>query len=124
MKVNFLLTIIGFLLLVISLAGVALGLYMAAVSRTHRRGRLFALLWVPVVAASSGVIMHDVVTFTVGLLCFLVAGTVFALQGETPYEPPAGRKADLATGPSGNRFLDSEKTTKENETRGQGRVAS
>jgi len=122
--VNFVLSVIGLLLLVISLAGVALGLYMATDRRTRRRGRLFAILWVPAVAASSGVVMHDVVTFTVGLLCFLVAGTVFALQGDKPYEPPADREADLARGSAGNRSLDSEKTTKENEARGQGRVAS
>jgi hypothetical protein len=122
--VSFVLSVIGFLLLVISLGGVALGLYMAADTRTRHRGRLFAILWVPAVAASSGVILHDVVTFTVGLLCFLVAGTVFALQGDKPYEPPADRKADLARDPAGNRPLDSEKTTKENEARGQGRVAS
>jgi hypothetical protein len=122
--VSIVLSVIGFLLLVISLAGVVLGLYMAADRRTRRRGRLFAILWVPAVAASSGIVMHDVVTFTVGLLCFLVAGTVFALQGDKPYEPPADRKSDLARGPAGNRLLDSEKTTKENEARGQGRVAS
>jgi hypothetical protein len=122
--VSFVLSVIGFLLLVISLAGVVFGLYMAADRRTRRRGRLFAILWVPAVAASSGVVMHDVVTFTVGLLCFLVAGTVFALQGDKPYEPPADGKADLARGPAGDRLLDSEKTTKENEARGQGRVAS
>jgi hypothetical protein len=124
--VSLVLTVIGFLLLVISLAGVALGLYMAVDRKTRRRGRLFALLWVPAAAASSGVMMHDVVTFTVGLLCFLIAGTVFALQRDQPYEPPAEGKADLATGPAGS--LDAEKTTKENqtrrETRGQGRVAS
>src|SRR5215208_5511982 len=122
--VSFILTAIGLLLLVISLAGVALGLYMAADKRTRSRDRLFAVLWVPAVAAASGVVMHDVVTFTVGLLCFLVAGTVFALQGDKPYEPPADTKADLARGPAGNRFLDSEKTTKENKTRSQGKVAS
>ena len=122
--VNIVLSIIGFFLLVISLAGVTLGLYMAADKRTRGRGRLFAILWVPAVAASSGVVMHDVVTFMVGLLCFLVAGTVFALQGDKPYEPPADTKADLARGPARNRFLDSEKTTKENKTRSQGKVAS
>ena len=122
------LTVVGFLLLVISLAGVVLGLYMAADRRTRSRGKLFAILWVPAAAASSGVMMHDVVTFTVGLLCFLVAGTVFVLQGDQPGEQPADRKADLASGSAGNRFLDSEKPTKENEAggqgRGQGRVAS
>jgi hypothetical protein len=118
--VSFILTSIGLLLLVISLAGVALGLYMAAGKRTRSRGRLFAVLWLPALAASSGVLMRDIVTFTVGLLCFLIAGTVFALQGDVPNDPPADRKADLAA----NTFLDSEKTTKENEARGQGRVAS
>ena len=121
---SFILSVIGFLLLVISLAGVALGLYMAADRRTRRRGRLFAILWVPAVAASSGVMMHDVVTFSVGLLCFLVAGTAFALQGDGSDEPQADRKANLARGSAGSRLLDSEKTTKENEARGQGRVAS
>jgi hypothetical protein len=87
--VSFVLSAIGLVLLVISLAGIALGLYMAADKRTRSRGRLFAVLWVPALAASSGVLMRDVVTFTVGLLCFLVAGTVFALQGDKPYEPPA-----------------------------------
>ena len=75
-------------------------------------------------AASSGVVMHDVVTFTVGLLCFLIAGTVFVLQGDKLDEPPAEGKRDLARGTAGNRLLDSERTTKENEARGQGRVAS
>jgi hypothetical protein len=122
--VSFVLLVIGSLLLVISLAGVALGIYMAADGRTRGRGRLFALLWVPAVAASSGILMRDVVTFTVGLLCFLVAGTVFVLQGDKPYEPPAGGEADPTRDPAGTRLFDSEKTTKENEARGQGRVAS
>jgi hypothetical protein len=122
--VSLVLTAIGLLLLVISVAGVALGVYMAADKRTRNRGQLFAVLWVPALAASSGVLMRDIVTFAVGLLCFLIAGTVFALQGDATDEPPAYTKADLARGPAGNRLLDSEKTTKENEARGQGRVAS
>src|SRR4051812_41777997 len=113
---SFVLTAIGLLLLVISISGIALGLYMAAGNRTRSRGRLFAILWVPALAASSGVMMRDIVTFTVGLLCFLIAGTVFALQDD---KPPANR--DLARRPAENRLLASEKTTKENETRGQRR---
>jgi hypothetical protein len=126
MMMGFVLTVIGFLLLGISLAGVALGLYMAADRRTRRRGRLFALLWVPAVAASSGVIVHDVVTFTVGLLCFLVAGFVFVLGGDSTSELSAEEKRDLARGSARNRLLDSERTTKENErnrTQGSDRVA-
>ena len=115
------LSAIGLLLLVISLAGAALGLYMAAERRTRERGLLFAALWVPGLAAASGALMRDVVTFAVGLLCFLVAGAVFVLQGD---EPPASTKRDPARGSAGKRLLDSEKTTKENEARGSGRVAS
>jgi hypothetical protein len=121
---SLILTAIGLILLAISLAGVALGLYMAADRRTRSRGGLFAVLWVPTLAASSGVLMGDAVTFTVGLLCFLIAGTVFALQGDVPNERPAGRDADLARSPAGNRLPDSEKTTNENEIRGQGKLAS
>ena len=126
MMVGIVLTVIGFLLLGISLAGVALGLYMAADRGTRRRGRLFAVLWVPAVAASSGVIVHDVVTFTVGLLCFLVAGFVFVLGGDSTSELSAEEKRDLARGSARNRLLDSERPTKENEqnrTRGSDRVA-
>ena len=119
---SFVLSAIGLVLLVISLAGIALGLYMAVDKRTRSRGRLFAVLWVPALAASSGVLMRDVVTFTVGLLCLLLAGAVFVLQGDKPYDPPTER--DPARGSAGNRILDSEKTTKENEARGSGRVAS
>ena len=43
--VNFILTAIGLILLVISLAGIALGLYMSADKSTRSRGRLFAVLW-------------------------------------------------------------------------------
>ena len=81
---SFILTAIGLLLLAISLGGVALGLYMAADQKTRARGWLFAVSGCRRLAASSGVLMRDVVTFTVGLLCFLVAGTVFALQGDRP----------------------------------------
>jgi len=109
---------------VISLAGVALGLYMAVDRRTRARGRLFAVWWVPALAASSGVLMRDVVTFAVGLLCFLIAGAVFLLEGDRHYEPSTGRKDDLARGQAGDRLLDSEKTTKENKAQGSEKAAS
>ena len=121
---SFLLTATGLLLCVISLAGVALGLYMAVDRRTRARGRLFAVWWVPALAASSGVLMRDVVTFAVGLLCFLIAGAVFLLEGDRHYEPSTGRKDDLARGQAGDRLLDSEKTTKENKAQGSEKAAS
>ena len=123
---GFLLTTIGLLLLLVCLAGVALGLYMAADSKTREGGWLFAVWWVPAVAAASGVLMRDVVTFTVGTFCFLVAGAVFVLGGDRSRKPSADRKDDLAGGQARTRIPDSdlERTTKENRTRSSGRAAS
>ena len=123
---GFVLTAIGFLLLIVCLAGVGLGLYMAADSKTREGGWLFAVWWVPGVAAASGVLMRDVVTFTVGTLCFLVAGAVFVLGGDRSRKPPAGRQSDLTVGPDRTRLQgsDSERTTKENKAQRSGRAAS
>jgi hypothetical protein len=123
---GFVLTAIGLLLLIVCLAGIALGLYMAADSKTREGGWLFAIWWVPGVAAASGVLMRDVVTFTVGTLCFLIAGAVFVLGGDKSRKPPAGRKGDLTGGPGTTRTLnsDSERTTKENRAQRSGRAAS
>lgn len=121
---SFILTAIGLLLLAISLAGVALGIYMAADRRTRSRGRLFAVMWVPGLAAASGILMRDVVTFMVGMLCFLVAGAVFVLEGDRPHEYPRTRRA---TWPEGRQAIDSStprNPPKENEAQGSGRVAS
>ena len=117
------LTAIGLLLLVISLAGVALGFYMAADRRTREGGLLFAVLWVPGLAAASGILMRDVVTFTVGVLCLLAAGTVFVIRGDTSQKEKAG-KDDPARERAGASLLNSEETTKENRTTGSGRAAS
>lgn len=118
----------GLLLLALSVTGVAIGLYMAADERTRHRGRLFALLWAPALAASSGVLTRDGVTFVVGLACFLIAGTVFFLEGDRSHVLPEDRARDLARGPAGDSLLDSEKPTKENEVESKaedsGRVAS
>ena len=89
---GFILTAIGILLLLLSLAGISFGTFMAADPKTREPGRLFALWWVPAVAAASGVLMRDVVTFAVGLLCFLVAGAVFILQGGSTRKPPIRRR--------------------------------
>ena len=121
---GFVLTAIGLLLLAISLAGIALGLFMAVDTKTREGGWLFAVWWVPGLAAASGVLMRDVVTFTVGTLCFLVAGAVFVLEGDSSRKPPAGRKGDLTGVPDGTILLDSERTTKENRAQGSGRAAS
>lgn len=78
---GFLLTLLGILALVVALAGVGLGVYMATNPNTRDLGPLFALWWVPAVAAASGILMRDLVTFVIGLACFLVAGVVFVATG-------------------------------------------
>lgn len=65
-------------------------------------------------AAASGVLMRDVVTFAVGLLCLLVAGMVLAFEGGRQSKPPTRRKNDSMGGTLGDERQDSEKTTKEN----------
>jgi hypothetical protein len=122
--VSFILTVIGLLLLAITLSGIVFGVYMATDPRTREAGKLCAIWWVPGVAAASGVLMRDVVTFTVGILCFLVAGAVFVLEGGGSHKPKVRRTRDLARGPGGRRRLDSEKTTRENRARRSGRAAS
>lgn len=78
---GFLLTLLGIMVLVLSLAGVGLGVFMATSPNTKELGPLFALWWVPAVAAASGILMRDLVTFVIGLVCFLVAGVIFVATG-------------------------------------------
>src|SRR5918997_7042936 len=103
---GFILTAIGTLLLLASLAGLAFGAYMATDPKTRESGKLFAVWWVPAAAAASGVFMRDVVTFAVGVLCFLVAGAVFTFEGGR-VQRPAVKRTD-------EKREDSEKTPEEN----------
>jgi hypothetical protein len=113
--VNLFLSAIGILLLLVSLAGTLFGVYMATDPKTRGQGTLFAVWWVSGVAAASGVLMRDVVTFAVGLLCLLVAGVVLAFEGGRQSKSPARRKNDSMGGIlGGDERQDSEKTTKEN----------
>src|SRR5829696_1189259 len=86
---GFILTVIGLLLLVVALAGIGLGIYMALGPKTRASGKLFVIWWVPGLAAASGVLMRDVVTFTVGSICFLIAGAVMVFEDSRPHEPLA-----------------------------------
>jgi hypothetical protein len=118
--VGLLLTFFGILLLLLTLAGIAFGLFMAMEPKNRDQGRLFAIWWVPAVAAALGVLMKDVVTFTIGLLCFLVAGAVFTLAEEGPIEP---RRRSGGGKPEGDD--ESAKTTRENRSgKGYGKAAS
>ena len=116
---TFLLTLIGIVLLVVCLAGVGLGIYMASDVRTREPGALFACWWVSGVAGAAGVLMRDGVTFLIGLVCFLVAGASFLLFGGSQ---GGSAKRDRG-GPSGQAPEGSEKTTKENRS-GYRRAAS
>jgi hypothetical protein len=116
--VSFVLTVIGVLLLLICLAGVALGVYMASEAKNREAGVLFALCWISGAAGAAGVAMRDGVTFLVGMVCFLVAGAVFVLFGGV--EGGSGRRErdNPPPAPEG-----SEKTTRENRS-GHKRAAS
>jgi hypothetical protein len=91
--VSSILTAIGTLLFLLCLAGISFGVFMAVDRNTREAGWLFALGWVPAVAAASGVLMRDAVTIAVGLLCFLVAGAVFIPAGESTRRPSVKRRA-------------------------------
>ena len=86
-----LLVIVGLLLLLMTLAGVAFGIFMALDVRTREQGVLFAVWCVPAVAASLGVVLRDWVTFTIGTLCFVVAGAALALEKRSSKRRPPAR---------------------------------
>ena len=83
-----------------SLAAIAFGAFMAMDPKHREAGRFFAVWWVPGAAAASGVLMRDIVTFTVGSLCFLVAGAAFAL-GSGTYGKPTVKRTRRGRGTSG-----------------------
>jgi hypothetical protein len=91
--VSFILTAIGTLLFLLCLWGISFGVFMAVDRNTREAGWLFALGWVPAVAAAGGVLMRDAVTFTVGTLCFLIAGAVFIFEGGSTRRPSVKRRA-------------------------------
>src|SRR5215207_11135707 len=97
---------------------------MAVEPKTRASGKLFAIWWVPGLAAASGILMRDVVTFTVGLICFLIAGAVMVFEDSRSPKSQVRGKGALARGPEGDRLLDSEKTIREQRIRNTGRAAS
>ena len=109
---GFFLTLLGILLLLLALAGVAFGVYMTTNPNTKELGLLFALWWIPAAASASGILMRDLVTFVVGLGCFLVAGIVFLamgvlMRGRRKSRGPRGEEGSgpqrMADGKSRNR---------------------
>ena len=104
---------VGLLLLLLSLAGVAFGVYMTLDERTREQGRFFAIWWIPAVAASLGVLMRDLVAFTIGVVCFVVAGVALVLERRSSRRPdrsnrtsPAGARKSSSSRSSKRRLLD------------------
>lgn len=106
-----LLVVIGLLLLLLSLAVFAFGVYMALDERHRERGIFLAVWWIPAVAASIGILMRDSVTFTVGVLCFVVAGTALVLDLRGTRRPARQRPAGRS--PAGQRPAEPEPTSQE-----------
>ena len=98
-----LITFIGILVVLVALAGLALGLFMAVDRHTREPGLLFALWWTPALAAAAGIFMRDPVTFLVGLLCFVAAGVALYLGERSTRKPPNMRRGSP----------DSERTTQQ-----------
>ncbi len=118
---SFILTAIGTLLFLLCLAGISFGVFMAVDRNTREAGWLFVLGWVPAMAAAGGVLMRDAVTFAVGLLCFLISGAVFILEGGSTRRPSVKRRArtprvgePLGGAPAGSE----EKTTEQERPEG------
>lgn len=87
---------------------------MAISSKTGDTGKYFALWWVPGAAAASGVIMRDIVTFTVGFACFCVAGVVFGVEARKAEISVAKRPVSRSK-KKRSSSRKSERTTEENE---------
>lgn len=120
-------TAIGALILMLSLAGVAFGVYMSTHPKTREAGQLFAVWWVPGGAAALGVFMRDTVTFAIGMFCFVVAGATLLLKSGTSASSSSRKRGGSQPG-TGKRGSDvrtsSTRTTRENRTRGNPRKAS
>lgn len=114
---NFLVTAIGSLILMLSLAGVAFGVYMSTHPKTREAGKFFAIWWVPGIAAALGVFMRDAVTFAIGMICFVIAGATLLLKSGTNGSSTIRKRG------SGKRSS-STRTTRENRTRSNRRKAS
>ncbi len=113
---SFILTAIGTLILLLSFAGIAFGVYMSTHPKTREPGTLFAIWWVPGLSAAWGVMLRDPVTFVIGSFCFLVAGITFFIHtnGSRKLSARGSRDADRR----------SARTTRENETRSDRKAAS
>ena len=88
---SLILTFIGLFLLLLCVAAIVFGVFMAMDPKNRDAGKFFVVWWIPGAAAAAGVLMRDIVTFAVGALCFLVAGAAFAFGSESYGKPVVKR---------------------------------
>jgi len=85
--VTLLLTILGILVLLPSVAGIVFGGFMALDPKIRGAGVIFALWWVSGVVAALGILVRDSATFAMGLFCFAVAGLALLVGERRPRKP-------------------------------------
>jgi len=85
--VTLLLTILGILVLLLSVAGIAFGGFMALDPQVRGAGVIFGLWWVSGVVAALGILVRDSATFAIGLFCFTVAGLALLVEERLPRKP-------------------------------------
>lgn len=94
---------LGTLLLLSSLAGVAFGLYMALDPSTREQGVFFILWWIPAAAAAIGIILLDPVTIVIGAFCFIVAGVALAMEHRGSRRPSRGSRSGTRKRPTSEK---------------------
>ncbi len=78
-------------------------MFMAFDPRTREPGLYFALWWTPAVATAAGILMRDPATFTIGAVCFFIAGIAFALERRVSRQHPARREKRARPTDAGKR---------------------
>ncbi len=76
-------------------------MFMAFDERNREQGVFFAIWLVPAVAASLGIVLRDWVTFTIGALCFIIAGAALALERYGSKEQSRSRRTSPASANAG-----------------------
>ena len=76
-------------------------MFMAFDERNREQGVFFAIWLVPAVAASLGIVLRDWVTFTIGALCFIIAGAALALERYGSKQQSRSRRTSPASANAG-----------------------
>lgn len=79
-----LLTILGIIVLLSSVAGIVFGGFMALDPKIRGAGVIFALWWISGVVTALGILVRDPATFAIGLFCFSVAGLTLIVDEPKP----------------------------------------